>query len=125
GRRSARTKRNEAPRQRFVRISRERHRNRLERLAGERLRGIFLLRHVPFVAALEALAIFSARLRELHLSTELAALRTLLGDGLVPHDEVAAVVRAGVERRAALARAALHELTAILRAEHARRHRPR
>src|SRR4051812_46169295 len=94
-------------------------------LARQRLRGIFLLRHVPLVTALETLSILAARLRELHLGAEIAALGTFLRDRLVPHHEVAAVVRAGVERRAALLRATLHQLTAILRTEDAGGHRAR
>src|SRR5690242_7269573 len=93
-------------------------------LTSTRLR-VFLLRHVPLVAALQTFAIPAARFRELHLRAEVAAFRTLLGDRLVPDDEIAALVRACIERSATLARAPLHELSAILRAEDARGHRPR
>src|SRR5438094_5703905 len=94
-------------------------------LSRQRFSRIVLLRHVPLVAALVTLAVLATRLRELHLGADIPALRTFLGDGLVPHHEIAALVRARVERRAALARAALHELTAVLGAEHASRHRAR
>src|SRR3954471_1401116 len=94
-------------------------------LTGQRLCRIFLLRDVPLVAALEALAVLAARFGELHLRAHVSALGTLLRHGLVPHDEVAALVGAGIERRAALPRAALHELTAVLGTEDTRGHRAR
>src|SRR6476646_2316318 len=94
-------------------------------LPSQRLRRIFLLRHVPLVAALETLAVLATRLGELHLGTEIAALRTLLGDGFVPHDEITIRVRAGIERRATLARPTLDQLAAVFRAEDARWHRAR
>src|SRR5690242_18229440 len=84
-----------------------------------------MLRDIPLVAALEALAVLASRFRELHLGAEVAALGALLRHGLVPDDEVAAVVSTGIERGAALARAALDELAAVLWTEDARWHRAR
>src|SRR6185503_1104208 len=86
----------------------------LERLVG--------LRRVPFVTALETLPEIAARFRRLHLGADVSALRTLLGDGLVPRHEIAILIRARVERGAALARATLHQLAAVLRTEDAGRH---
>src|SRR3954469_12857519 len=79
-------------------------------------------RHIPLVATLEALPEIAARLGELHLGAHVTAFRTGLGHGLVPRDEVAGLVAARVERGAALLRAALHQLAAVLRAEHTRGH---
>src|SRR5690348_11162631 len=111
-----------APNQRFVHLP---ILCRCNRLPSECLRWIVLLGHVPLVLALETLAEFAARFGELHLGAEVGALGALVRHGLVPDDEIAALVRARVERGAAFARAALHELAAILGAEHARGHRPR
>src|SRR5262245_61320498 len=95
------------------------------RSTSERFGRFVLLWYVPLVAAFQAFAILAARLGELHLGTEVAALGTLLGHWFVPDDEVAVLVRARIERGAALARAPLHELTAVLRAEDPRWHRSR
>src|SRR5439155_8022438 len=96
-------------------------------LARQRRRHLFAfrLRRVPFVAALEAFAEVSARLGEFHLRAEIAALGTLLRDRLVPDDEVAVVVGAGVERGAALLRAPLDDLAAVLGAKDPGGHRAR
>src|SRR3712207_1764334 len=78
------------------------------------------LRHVPLVRALEALPVLAARLVGFGLRPEVAALRARLLHRLVPDHEVAVLVRAGVERRTALARAALDDVATVFRTAHSR-----
>src|SRR6185436_14610769 len=93
-----------------------------QRRRGHDLVGLRRLRRVPLVAALHALAEVAARLGRLHLRANEAAIRALLIHRRIPGDEVAGLVAAGEEVRAALARPALHQFAAILRAEDAGRH---
>src|SRR5829696_9680158 len=89
-------------------------------LDGHGLLGVRRLRRRPLVGALEALAVGAARLVGLGLGAHVAALRAHLGHRLVPADEVAGgVVGAAVERLPPLLGAALGDVAAVLRAEHA------
>src|SRR5207247_61105 len=68
----------------------------------------------------------SPRLGELRLGTNIAALRTRLGDRLVPNHKIALrVVGAAVERLPSLLGAADGDVTTILRTLHPSRHRAR
>src|SRR5690348_10612872 len=95
----------------------------LPRQRRRRIDRLLDLRRIPLVAALEAFAEIAASLRRLHLSADEPTLRTLLVDRLVPRDEITVVIRTCIKCRSAFLRAAFDELTAVFRAEHARRHR--
>src|SRR5215203_4161832 len=96
--------------------------NRLDRNGFLGLRAC----HIPFIPAFDAFTELAAGLVRLHFRTQVAALRTFLRHRLVPAYEIAVrVVGAPVERLAPLLGPAFRDLAAVLRADDARRHRPR
>src|SRR6185437_2359379 len=75
--------------------------------------------HIPLVATLEAAAVFAARLGGTRFGADVAAFGARIRNRFVPRDEIAVrVVRAPVEGAAALLRAELDQVPAILRAFH-------
>ena len=116
---------NYPPKSEGLRTGARRPFSRREQLACQRL-GFRRRGDVPLVAALEALPVVAARL----VATSSRRRRSRTPDTsphrLVPADEVAVrIVRAAVERLAALLRATLGDLAAVLRTHDARGHRAR
>src|SRR5262249_10930916 len=83
------------------------------------------LGHTPLIRALETFPITPASLVGFRLGADVPAFGALLGDRLVPTDEVALrIVLTAVEGLAPLLGTARGDISTVLRAFHARRHRP-